>query len=367
VNWSAIRPEDRPKLEERLDQAWKTLYDHPRIAVPAIRETLRTETSDSFLIIDLCNLLLNFGPKSTEEVAGYFAHVDVNAHPSGTFDVTSTMAAFHCVPCLPSVARILELKDLDAQLPAHALPVHLDLGLIFTLGQYGDGAIPLVKDRLSSDNCVVRGNAALELGWLQPPAVPESIRELALKDSCVTTRARAWMALGLLDDPNLPHLAKERLHATPMPEKEERLGLLNGFSASFLHEAAEALESLKDDPDSEVRDAALRELEGHEELEASRSGLKAKMASISKGQGSKARGQLERAARKGRLDLGKGDPEDLLWILTPEDVPLLNRARAAVLNRLSDECLSEYFPLTYTARGLRHFQADAAGKVINSN
>lgn len=43
----------------------------------------------------------------------------------------------------------------------------------------------------------------------------------------------------------------------------------------------------------------------------------------------------------------------MLAALDPADLPLLSDARAAVLGRLSDECLDEYYDLIYLARVLR--------------
>ena len=70
--------------------------------------------------------------------------------------------------------------------------------------------------------------------------------------------------------------------------------------------------------------------------------------------------KLEKAARVGRVDLGP-EPDDLLTTLTPSDIPLLNRARAAVLARLSDECLDEYYPMTHAVRALRGSLASPGG------
>jgi len=43
-----------------------------------------------------------------------------------------------------------------------------------------------------------------------------------------------------------------------------------------------------------------------------------------------------------------------------DSIVVLNRARAAVLARLSDECLDEYYPMTYAVRALRGYLDDAA-------
>jgi len=360
VNWAALGSEDGDNFRKRHRQAWKTLEDNSKIAVPAIRKTLQTERSDSFLIIDLSVFLLLAEPKSTEEVAGYFIHADVNANPGVAFHVMSIMAARHCTRCLPAVRHVLKLRELDAYIQQHALRVPLFLGIIFTLAQYGDDAIPTAIEGLSSTECPERANAALALGILQPTAPPASIRKLALNDACSRARAAAWTTLGVLDEPDLPRLAAERLVATSPPDKEERLGLVAGLGSSFRWEAPRVLEALHGDPDADVRAAAKKELEGHKQLETLRNALKEDSAGAAQRDQLTVRAELARAVEKGRWE-PKGhlfDRAFLLKALSPADITLLNRARAAVLSRLSDECLYEYFELTYVVQALRYFKAD---------
>lgn len=134
-------------------------------------------------------------------------------------------------------------------------------------------------------------------------------------------------------------------------------GALSGCGSSS---AKEPLASLSSDPDPEVASVAKQALLGLEETQARMDRVKRKRAGDFSQKRSKMIRRLEKAARDGRLELGVGE-DDLLTTLTSADIPLLNRARAAALGRLSDECLYEYYPLTYAARDLRGYlgRADA--------
>jgi hypothetical protein len=171
-------------------------------------------------------------------------------------------------------------------------------------------------------------------------------------DACDETRSKAWVALGLLDDPFLVGAVTRRLETSHTVTKLERLGMAHGLGATFSPAAKAPLRALTADPDAEVASTAKHALAGLEEMEKRVDQIKKKRAGGSSGKRSKMIRRLEKAARDGRIELG-GEPDDLLTVLTPADIPLLNRARAAVSGRLSDECLYEYDPLTHAVRALR--------------
>ena len=356
VHIEGMSAEEKTALGRRLDRAWDTLYDHPDAAKKAILAVLASERQDSFLLVDLSNLLTTLDPKSLEAAAGGLARADVTAHPAGTFHAASRMAAGRCGACLPAVLRILEIKDADTQIAQHALPIDPQLMLTFTLGQYGDDAIGPVSARLASENCVVRGNAALALGLLQPRSIPGEIRRIAAGDPCDEARRHAWIALGLLDDPLLAGSAAGRLEGSPKPPKDERLGIVLGLASSFSPAARKPLRALAADPEADVASAAKEGLLGLDEMEKKMAQVKMQRAAGLSPKRSKVLRRIEHAVKDGRIEL-EGGAGDLLAGLTAADIPLLNRARASVLGRLSDECLYEYYPLTYAVRALRSYLA----------
>ena len=360
VDLQGMSEAQKTALGERLDKAWDTLFDHPDAAKKAIRGVMAAEQKDSYLLIDLAHLWTNLEPKSPQFAAAALLKADVTANPGGTFHAASTMAALHCGECLPAVLRILEIKDPDTQIVQHALPIHQDLMLIFTVGQYGDDAVGPVGAKLSSDSCVVRANAALALGVLQPVSIPADLRRMAVEDACEDARAGAWSTLGLLDDPLLARSASKRLKTSPEPSKAERRAIASALGSSFSQAAKEPLTALASDRDPEVASDAQKALAGLESLEKQMAKLRVGRAGASSSKHSKMIRQLEKAVREGRTE-PMIEREQLLVTLTAADVPLLNRTRAAVLGRLSDECLYEYFPLTYAARALRNGPAPAAG------
>lgn len=359
IHLAGMSAAQKTALGQRLDKAWDTLFDHPEAAKKATLDILANEHDDNFLIVDLAHLLTVLDPKSLGPAAAALSRADVTAHPGGTFHAAANMAALHCGACLPAVLRILEIKDADTSIVEHALPIDQNLMLIFTVGQYGEDAVAPVIAKLSSDNCVVRSNAGLALGLLQPRSIAGEIRATAAADACDDARGNAWVALGLLDDPLLVAAATKRLAATPPASRVERLGIAHGLGSTFSLSARGPLRTLAADSDSAVASAAKQALRGFDELEVRLEQVKKQRLGASSRKRSKMIRRLEKAVSVGRIDLDEG-PDDLLSTLTSADIPLLNRARAAVLNRLSDECLGEYYPMTYAVRALRRQLATGA-------
>jgi hypothetical protein len=340
----------RAALFRRLDAKWAVLMEDPDTTRRLARDILAREAKDGFLIIELSRLLfvLDDGFSTPGETATRLARVDPNVYPPAFFDLVSEMAARHCAECLPAALRMLSLKRLDAYLPAHDLPVDLELGLIFTIGQYGDAAVPGVLARLDSKDCEERGNAAAILAYLQPPAAPASIRSMALADGCSSARAKAWNSLGILGEPAIADLVKRRLATRPSPKPDEKVAMVQALTTARGAAAAGLLKQFQADPNPDVGRlaASARATQGR-----SRSQAGGGDGDVPANR-SKAVALLEKAERRGRFrrDI---DPAGFAALLLPEDLSLLNRARAALLGRLSDENLDAYFLLTRVAHELR--------------
>jgi hypothetical protein len=356
-----LSPDEYGPLGKKLDAAWKVLHEHPDAARKAIREVLTTEREDSFLIIDLAHYLtiMEDDQTSLELAAKALGHADVRVHPAGTFHALANMASLDCGPCLPAMIRILELQDPSTFIAEHALTIDAELGILFTLGQYGDDAISGVEAALASPDCVVRTNAARALMFLLPDRVPEKLGAMPLGDSCPEARAMAWRTLGVLDDPGLVVQARKRRAADPPPERDERLAMVDGLGSTFSPAARSVLELMSADPDAEVAAQATKAAKTLEEVEGRITRLTARTRGDTPPAGhAKTVRALEKGSREGRYEV-EDVMRDLVPRLTPDDIPLLNKVRAAVLNRLSDECLYEYYPLTYAVRVLRRLHGAA--------
>jgi hypothetical protein len=359
VDIAGMSKQDMDALGKKMDAAWGIALDHKSTAEPVVLRALAEESHDSFRIIDLARLLLALDEHQRKEAVAALLRADPNAYPQGFFQVASTMSALHCTECLPAVLRMLRLKKLETAIPEHALPVGIELGLIFTLGQYGDAAIPPVMEGLKSSDCAERSNAARTLGQLLPRAVPALLRSMALEDECEEARERAWESLGSLDDPGLAVMASKRLEASPSASKEERLAMVAGLGSSFNRSVGKPLEALMTDTDADVRKQAKDAWDGITQHAPTRAQLQAG-ADAAPGVGGRIRRALETAKKKGRFEYDYGGKRTTLFSgLVPADLPLLNAARAAVLDRLSDECLYEYFDLTYVARGLHSIDGES--------
>jgi hypothetical protein len=348
----SLTDEEKESLSNTLDEAWKIILDKPKVSKPLVRSALAREKTDDVRIIDLTHLLLVLDSGLLEEAAAALSRADLNAFPEGSFFAIVLMAANHCRPCLPTVIKMLEMEELDTGIAQHALPVDLELGLIFTVAQYGDDIVAQVRDGLRSDNCVIRGNAAFALGILLPRVHPVAIRKIAMQDTCLGARTKAWKSLGLLDDPALARLAGERLEESPAPDRRERLAIVEALSLAFVRTVLKPLERLTKDKDKEVATAAKRAVQSIKEEAPSLAYLRVNAGSAPPTTRSKILKHLRKAAKNGRFEF-EGDRRQLIAAVTVDDLQLLNSARAAVLNRVSDECLYEYFDLTYTARAVR--------------
>ena len=357
VKLDGLSGDEKEALGNRLDDAWKTLLENLKTAKPAIRKVLQEERDDSFLIIDLSRLLLAMeeGDRSTlEEIVAPLSRSDPNTYGRGYFELASHMAATHCKACLPAVLKMMELREIEAYIEDHALPVGRYLGLLFTVVQYDDATLEPSQQGLSSENCAVRANAVMVFGLLLPETYPASIRRMAMQDDCPLARRAAWEALDWLDDPARGGLVTERLTAQPAPDVEERQAMVSSLAGGFSESLMAPLETLAADSDPNVATYAKRALEGVKRSVSLMGQLKATRDEARRPKERKARSAVSAAARTGRFDGFDGKTTDLALALTPDDVPLLKRARLAVLKRLSDECLYEYNSLTNAAMALRH-------------
>jgi hypothetical protein len=343
---------EKKAFADSLDQAWKVLREHRKQALPAVRAALAEEQKDGFRIIDLSRLLVALDEKLLGEAAGSILKADPNTYPDGYFWMSVEMSATHCKGCLPAVLRMLELKRLDSYIVEHALPVNVDLGILFTIGQYGDAALDGVRESLSSEDCIVRGNAALAVSLLLPEVEPPALAKMAIDDPCESGRRRAWEALGAFDSPALPRLATQRLDATDSPSVEERKAIASGLSNSFSRTSLAPLERLATDADPSVAKEAKEGHEGIEKEVPTIAELKAKAGSAPPAFRSKIQRLLKKAVADGHFEFD-GERTDLLPALKADDFPLLNQARAAVLARVSDECIYEYMDLSFAARAVR--------------
>ena len=347
-----LSPDEHNDLARRLDATWKVLLENEAIARPAVRGALAAENDDGFRIIELAYLQMVLDPDGGPEAAVAMLRTAPAVYPDGWFHAVSLMPASGCGACLQASVRMLELGELRSSLPRQGATVDLRLGLTFALGRFGEAAMQPARARLASDECIVRANAALMLGDLLPVEVPAELREMAFGDPCVRAREGAWVALGMLDPPQLTELTRQRLTSDDAPSALERGAIVTALASSFAPEARRLLEAISSDDDPEVARQAVRAFK--EQLRGTPSPAELSRIAGSAPASSRRRMQrlLDKVVRRGRF-VYAGEFNDFLARLTPEDLPLLNVARAAVLDRLSDEALGEYLRLNYAARALR--------------
>jgi HEAT repeat protein len=290
--------------------------------------------------------------ESLARVATYVQKADPHASDNVFFILTSQMAARRCMPCLPAVLKILDLEELDAYIPEHALPVNLIYGLMFTVYQYGDSVTSELVDRLDSSKCPVRANAAFALGDLLPSEIPPVLSKMVFEDSCEYARAAALEAAASFMHPDLEQLAMKRMALDAPLSKRGRGALVVALGMSGTDAAKKTLQTFTSDPDAEISKYA-------EKLLTSQPPDLSMVGTAPPAERSRVLRELKRALKKNSFD-DTPDQNRYVAALTPEDIPLVNEARAAVLARLSDECLYEWYPLTGVAQLLRAKQRQSS-------
>jgi hypothetical protein len=347
---NAISGAQKEQARNRLDQALALLRNKRKMAIPAVHAALSAEKDDSPFIIELTSFLLSMddGTASLRRLLPYLEKTDPNEHPTGFFKIASAMASRHCEECRPFVLRVLELEDLDYVLPEHSLPINLQLGMVFTAGQYGDESINEVSARLKSGNCTVRANAATALADLLPARIPPELEVMVVEDPCARARGMAWLALTQFQFSGIDRLVKTRLASKEEISPEEKSGLVSSLIIANDKEWAESvLTRFRSDADPDVANIATSV---RDRLHRPR------YSNFIKHSGAPARKKaieaLTLTAEKGHFP-GEPNRQTLLAALLPNDMPLLNRARATLLARLSSECLTHWYALTYVATELR--------------
>lgn len=302
VDFASMDETRKEQVGKRLDLAWETLMEHPERAKPLIRKALDAETDDHFFVLDLAYLYMGLDPdpEDVEHVTRWLLKADPEGFPPGFFEIAAGMASTRCEPCMPAVLRMLELEELEASIYAHALPVDLMRGMMFTMVSYGDPILPELEARLSSPDCTVRSNAAVAIGLHLPREHPEAIAEMAASDPCERAREGALRSLALADPPALIDLFDARMEAEPGPDLDELMLFVRGLGEAPPRLAVPRLETLSQVEASEVAEA--------------------------------------------RFEY-EGSPEEIVAAMTADDYSLLNDARRSVLRRLSDECLHEFYAL----------------------
>jgi hypothetical protein len=153
-------------LDAGLEEARQVLAANPAAALEAIGPLLSSESKDSFLIIELAGALalIEKDPDGLVPAAAAIERADVGQHPAGTVRALVRMASRSCDGCLPAMFRVLELVNPRTSLPERGLPLlGRETAIMFTLGQYGEAALPRLIASLDSDDCTVRGNSAMAL------------------------------------------------------------------------------------------------------------------------------------------------------------------------------------------------------------
>ena len=338
-----LSDEENEALSKRLDKTWNVLLGQASITKKRIREVLEEERTDSFLLIDLSYLYLVLNESDAESMTSastWLLRADPAYYPTGYYHAASLMGSARCAACLPAVLGLLRLERLSTSIPEHALPVDLDLGLLFAIGPYGSGATDALIKSLQDPSCTVRMNALKMMNFLLDPSVTPAVRAATVKDTCPQARGAAWTTLGVMADRRIGALIRERLASDEPVASEEKVGMVAGLERMIVPPDPTILQKLAGDPDSAVAAAAQSALQEPEDPKEGERLLQ-NVGSKSPAARTRTLNMLKESARTGRFEF-EGTAFELEAMLTPSDLTAVNDARAAVLRRASDECLYEW-------------------------
>jgi HEAT repeat protein len=351
--------EEYKALDASLEGARKVLYDNRAVALDAILPLLASETRDSFLMIELAAdvAVMESDENRLAVAAAAVQRADVRRHPAATIRALAWMGSRGCGPCLPAMFRVLEAHATTV-IPESGLLLGGDSAFLFIFGQYGPAALPGLVDRLESEDCGVRTTAVRALRWVRPAVIPPALRALTLdRRNCHSARREAWYILGELDDPEMPVLARRRLDASPPPDGHERAEIAYGLVSSFVPTALEVLESMREDPSPRVQPLVRSGLSPEREMDTllERSGGRPDAPVRPEDRARRLRA-LEEGAATGLYKMEEPF-QTFVPSMTLEDIPLIERTRASVLHRLTEDAHLHAVRLTMLVRSLRFVHA----------
>jgi hypothetical protein len=175
---------------------------------------------------------------------------------------------------------------------------------------------------------------------------------MAREDECERARSRALGALAMQEHGAVPVILDDWLARRESLSRVDWEGVLMAISYEGDGKRREALEFVRAGSDPELAKAAGELLE---EGPAEGTPVGTAPASV---RGRVLR-ELKKAVKTHFFD-DTPDADTYISALTPDDIPLVNQARAAVLARISDECLYEWYPLRRVVRVLRTHQRESA-------
>jgi HEAT repeat protein len=208
IRLSTLSDEEKTKLSQRLDEAWRFLLQAGPAAEKALAEAVdkgrRAQPVDSFFLLDASRLYVEMlGPYSfAREVARQaLLGADSSAAPDDAFNLAFGLASSRKAEDLPALERILDLPDdAHAGIAAHSMSLGWEQQVTWVFGVFGPEVLPSVRKALHSEDADVRRSAAFLAGRFFDEASAPVLRDL-LRDPEARVRAHAAQGLGFVGGP----------------------------------------------------------------------------------------------------------------------------------------------------------------------
>ena len=320
----------------RMDEGWAYFKQHKAEVLPLLREQLEQELRaprpHGMVLLDLGDYLTLNGVDEADRAQGAAALVAidpkdavVDANVMQLFQFARLVAARQDARALPFIDRAFLDRNVQLFVPQHAMKLDSTLASVFLYGPYGEAAETHLRERLRAEADPAIARRIIEiLIWIGSPASVPEIKRVGQTWTDYETFGRVMtfmMMSGGLDGPAaMRQIRPESLDAKAQAYWQQRRGDLD--QASFATWRALMPESKPKAPSAELARRTLARIE----------------------------------QRKG---LGAGEPPLFLVdapIPAAEMIASLTRSRALILQRLSDEALSEVKLLNVLINTLRYRQ-----------
>ena len=398
IDPAKVKPADEESMAKKINAAWQTIAKAGAVGKTRLKEELAKPGQSDYFKLNLAALLWTSGGlDEAETIAEVWRLTKLDAQSNYVFYPAFQAAGKQDPRALPMLRVVLGDQEFGIYVVLHALEIKWPLTEEFIWGSYGPKSVPELLDVLKKSHSPGEiQSAILLLTEAQSTDALPLIRQVA-RTSEGQTKGIAIHALGVFGDPQDYEFLVGGLHAKDPQEAfwyadalyefedlravPEMIPLLNSPDAKLRHEVvadlthlltAQSVEALMKyaqrapaDEKAEINEYLQSEFKEYKltlaaysrksaedkitTIESMRRQREAHRYELPKNQKGLTHEEFLKAAEEWKkshhMKLTSSEmpltAPELLAAATAEDIPLLLDAKAAVLARLSDECLYE--------------------------
>jgi hypothetical protein len=398
IDPAKVKPDDEESVAKKIDAAWTTITQAGAPGRARVKAELTKPGQSDYFKLNLSALLWTLGHlDEAETIASVWRTTKLDAQPNYVFYPSFQAAMTQDARALPMMRVVLGNQKVGTYVSLHALEVKWPLTIEFIWGSFGPKSLTELLNVLKTSHSSEEIQSAMFLlSEAQSTEALPLIRQVA-RTAEGQTRGIALNALGEFGDPQDYDFLIAGLHSKDpeevfwyadalyefedlraVPEmiplldspdvkvrREAFAGLTHLLTSQSLDALIKYAQRARGDEKAEVEEYLQSELQEYKltlaeysrktpqdkitAIEAIRHQREANRFELPKNQKGLTHAELVKAAeewkKNHRLKLASSemplDTRQLLSGATVDDIPLLLEVKAAVLARLSDECLYE--------------------------